>query len=61
MAENIKDIKFFRAKKFGFNILGNYSGAFLIANCTGKKCTAPCSQGVSTEFVLIEKVRVCKV
>ena len=25
-AENIKDIKIFRAKKFGFNISGNYSG-----------------------------------
>ena len=26
---------------------GNYSGGFLIVNCAGKKCTAPCSQGVS--------------
>ena len=42
-AENIKDIKFFRTKKFGFNISGNYSGGFLIANCAGKKCTARCS------------------
>ncbi|MDY2915302.1 MAG: hypothetical protein SOU18_05300, partial [Alloprevotella sp.] len=50
--ENIKDIKSFRAKKFGFNISGNYSGGFIIANCAGKKCTAPCLQGVSTEFVL---------
>ena len=41
--------------------ISNYSGGFLIANCAGKKCTAPCLQGVSTEFVLIEKVRVCKV
>ena len=24
-----------------------YSGGFLIANCAGKKCTAPCLQGVS--------------
>ena len=32
---------------FGFNISGDYSGGFIIANCTGKKCTAPCLQGVS--------------
>ena len=38
---------------FGFNISGDYSGGFIIANCTGKKCTAPCLQGVSKEFILI--------
>ena len=49
-AENIKDIKSFRAKKIGFNISGNYSGGFLIANCAGKKCTARCSQRVAQRF-----------
>ena len=34
---------------------GNYSGGFLIANCAGKKCTAPYLEGVSKEFVLIAK------
>ena len=38
----IKDIKVFRAKKFGFNNSSNYSGGFIIANCAGKKCTASC-------------------
>ena len=49
-AENIKDIKSFRAKKIGFNISGNYSGWFLIANCAGKKCTARCSLRVAQRF-----------
>ena len=35
----------------------NYLGGFLIANCAGKKCTARCSQRVSTEFVLIAKAK----
>ena len=43
----LKDIKVFGAKKLHFNISSNYSGGFLIANCAGKKCTAPCLQGVS--------------
>ena len=38
-------LKSFRAKKNGFNISGNYSGGFLIANCAGKQCTARCSCG----------------
>ena len=45
----LKDIKVFGAKKLHFNISSNYSGGFLIANCAGKKCTAPCLQGVSIE------------
>ena len=49
-AENIKDIKNFRAKKVGFNISGDYAGGFLIANCAGKKCTARCSQRVAQRF-----------
>ena len=32
-----------------------------LGHFNGEKCTAPCLQGVSTEFVFIEKVRVCKV
>ena len=32
---------------------GNYSGGFIIANCAGRKCTAPCLQRVSKKFVLI--------
>ena len=51
-AENIKDIKSFRAKKNGFNISGNYSGGFLIANCAGKKCTAPCKVWVRSSYSL---------
>ena len=43
----LKDIKVFGTKKLHFNISSNYSGGFLIANCAGKKCTAPCLQGVS--------------
>ena len=36
---------FFRARKVrSFHVTrnGNYSGGFFIANCAGKKCTAPC-------------------
>ena len=39
-AENIKDIKSFRAKKIGFNISGNYSGHFSLKT----QCTARCSR-----------------
>ena len=42
-AENIKDIKSFRAKNFGFNISGNYSGHFSLKT----QCTACCSQRVA--------------
>ena len=42
-AENIKDIKSFWAKKFGFNISGNYSGHFSLKT----QCTARCSQRVA--------------
>ena len=39
-AENIKDIKSFWAKKFGFNISRNYSGHFSLKT----QCTARCSR-----------------
>ena len=42
-AENIKDIKSFRAKKIRFNISGNYSGHFSLKT----QCTARCSQRVA--------------
>ena len=62
----IADVERWRVKIYLFfcgadlTFLGS-GRVFLIANCAEKKCTAPCLQGVSTEFVLIEKVRVCKV
>ena len=45
----------FKTAKSG--ISGNYSCGLLIANCAGKKCTAPCLQGVSKVFVLIVRAR----
>ena len=42
-AENIKDIKSFWAKKFGFNISRNYSGHFSLKT----QCTARCLQRVA--------------
>ena len=42
-AENIKDIKSFRAKKIGFNISRNYSGHFSLKT----QCTARCLQRVA--------------
>ena len=49
--QKVKRYLFFTRVRF--NISGNYSGGFLIAYGRGEKCTAPCLQGGSKEFVLI--------
>ena len=48
-AENIKDIKSFRAKKIGFNISGNYSGRFSLKT----QCTARCSRVAQRNTIYI--------